>query len=235
MDRPGISVIVAALNEAGTIEDCVRRILAVYPGACEVLVVAGGFDTTADRVEAMAAVHPEVRCIRNPDDRGKGHAIRVGIAHATAPIHAQIDADLQFLPEELPRLADPIRRGEADVVLGTRFTAGSTRLPGSTPLVRTLGNRAVSAFASLLFGQWMTDVQAGMKAWSAEAMRTIAVGSDNYSYEAEIPVKALQRGLRVVEVPVTTDHRCAGATNVRVLAAGLALVRDITAFRLGWK
>ncbi|HOI10118.1 MAG TPA: glycosyltransferase family 2 protein, partial [Myxococcota bacterium] len=145
MPQPGISVIVAALNEAGTIEACVRRIRAVYPDDGEVLVVAGGTDATADRVDAMAAADPRVRCIRNPDDRGKGHAIRVGIAHAAAPIHAQIDADLQFLPEELPRLADPIRRGEADVVLGTRFAPGATRLPGSTPVVRTLGNKAVSA------------------------------------------------------------------------------------------
>ncbi len=235
MDRPEISVIVAALNEADTIEACVRRVLAVYPGTCEVLVVAGGTDATADRVEAMAAGNPAIRCVRNPDDRGKGHAIQVGIAHATAPIHAQIDADLQFLPEELPRLVDPIRRGQADVVLGTRFLAGSTRLPGSTPVVRTMGNKAVSAFASLLFGRRMTDVQAGMKAWGADAMRMIAIRSDNYSYEVEIPAKALLRGLRVVEVPITTDHRQAGATNVRVLAAGLALVRDIAAFRLGWK
>lgn len=235
MPQPGISVIVAALNEAGTIEACVRRIRAVYPDDGEVLVVAGGTDATADRVDAMAAADPRVRCIRNPDDRGKGHAIRVGIAHATAPIHAQIDADLQFLPEELPRLADPIRRGEADVVLGTRFAPGATRLPGSTPVVRTLGNKAVSAFASLLFGRRMTDVQAGMKAWRADAMRAIAIASDNYSYEVEIPAKALLRGLRVAEVPVTTDNRQAGVTNVRVLAAGLALVRDILAFRLGWK
>ncbi len=232
---PAVSIIVATLNEQGTIEECIRRILAVYPEECEVLVVNGGADRTGAIVDAMAVSHPAVRHVRNSGDRGKGHAIRVGIASARSPVHAQIDADLQFLPEELPRVIDPVRNGEADVVLGSRFTSGSVRGPGSTPPVRTLGNKVTSAYASLLFGRRMTDVQAGMKAWSAAAIRRIDLRSDNFSYEVEIAAKGLRRGLRVAEVPITTARREAGRSNVRLVTAGLALLRDISLFRLGVK
>jgi len=231
MSIPRVSVIVAALNEEASIEACVRRILAVFPGDSEILVIAGGTDRTADIVDSMSASAPQVRCIRNPHDRGKGHAIRVGVQHARAPVHAQIDADLQFLPEDLPRLVEPLVLGVADVALGTRFAAGSRRLPGGTPWVRTLGNAAVSGFASVLFGRRLTDVMAGMKAWTAAAMRTIAFESDNYSYEVEIPVRALANSLRVVEVPITTGPRKSGSTNVRVFRAGVVLFRDLVRFR----
>ncbi len=232
---PRYSIIVATLNEEATIESCIRRVLAVYPTECEVLVVNGGTDGTGTVVEAIAAKIPAVRHIRNPDDRGKGQAIRLGVAMARASIQAQIDADLQFLPEELPLVLDPVARGEADVVLGSRFTGGSTRSEGSTPWLRTMGNKAVSAYASLCFGLHMTDVQTGLKAWTAAAMQRIDLRSDNYSYEVEIAAKALMRGLRVREVPITTDARRAGKSNVTVLTAGVALLRDIAMFRLGMK
>jgi glycosyltransferase involved in cell wall biosynthesis len=174
---------------------------------------------------------PGVRYVRNDHDRGKGHAIRVGCAHARAPVTAQIDADLQFLPEELPELVAPIERGEADVTLGTRFAPSSTRRPGSAPLFRSLGNRAASAYASLLFGQRMTDVQAGMKAWTTRAMELIAFESDGYSYEVEIPARALLAGLRVVEVPISTDPRAGGTTKVNVLLDGARLAWDMSRFR----
>jgi dolichol-phosphate mannosyltransferase len=98
-----------------------------------------------------------------------------------------------------------------------------------------MGNRAISAYASLCFGLRMTDVQTGLKAWTASAMRRIDLRSDNYSYEVEIAGKALMRGLRVREVPITTDARRAGKSNVTVVTAGVALLRDIAMFRLGMK
>jgi glycosyltransferase involved in cell wall biosynthesis len=233
--EPQLTVIVAARNEQETIESCIRRTLAVYPQGCELLIVDGGSDGTQKVVEKLAREFPSVRYIRNLNDRGKGHAIRTGIKAARAPVMAQIDADLQFLPEELPQLVAPILEGRADVVLGSRFASDSVRRPGSTPLFRRLGNKFASAYASLLFGQRMTDVQAGMKAWTRMAAELIQFVSDNYSYEVEIPVKALQKGLRVVDVPITTDARQGGRTNVNVVFDGLALLRDITRFRLDRK
>jgi glycosyltransferase involved in cell wall biosynthesis len=235
MQRPDLSVIVATFDEQATIDNCVRQVFAVYPHNCELLVVDGGSDRTGEIVRRLTEEFANLRYIRNENDRGKGHAIRTGIAAARADVMAQIDADLQFLPRELPRLVDPIRQGTADVTLGTRFARHSVRLRGSTPWLRTFGNKTASLYASILFWHRMTDVQAGMKAWSRDAIDKIDLKSDNYSYEVEIPVKALRRGLRVVDVPITTDARQGGETCVHVVWDGLSLLRDITLFRLGLK
>lgn len=231
-DYGTLTVIVAARNEEASIERVIRRVCTAVPGA-EVLVVDGGADATGRVVERLAAELPRVRLIRNQPDHGKGHAIRVGIAHARGEVHAQIDADLQFLPEELPALVAPILEGTADVTLGSRFMAGSRRRRGSTPFFRTLGNRTASAYTSILCGQRITDPQAGMKAWTRAAAERIALECDNYSYEAEIAVKAVTRGLRVVDVPVTTLARAAGETKVHVVRHGLRLLWDLTRFAAG--
>lgn len=232
MTRFEASILVAARDEEATIEACVRGVVAVATGPWEVLVVDGGTDRTGEVVRALARELDGIRHVRNDGDRGKGHAIRRGILEARADVMAQFDADLQFHPEDLPRVLEPIRSGVADVVLGSRFLDGSVREPGSTPLVRRLGNHAVSAYASLVARRRLTDVQAGIKAWTREAAERIDLQSDNYSYEAEIPVKAVRRGLRVIEVPVTTRARLAGRSKVHVARAGLALFRDITRFAM---
>ncbi|HIA18287.1 MAG TPA: glycosyltransferase family 2 protein, partial [Planctomycetaceae bacterium] len=174
-----LSVIVAAFNEQDTIENCVRQIFEVYPQQCELLVVDGGTDDTEGVVKALVGEFPQLRYVRNHDDRGKGHAIRTGIAEARAEVMAQIDADLQFLPSDLPQLVAPIDENRADVTLGTRFATGSVRRPGSTPMFRRWGNKFASFYASLLYWHRMTDVQAGMKAWTRQAAELIDLQSDN--------------------------------------------------------
>jgi len=224
-----VSVIIAAFNEESSIAKVVRRVFLSLPGA-EVLVVHGGTDGTSRVVQSLASELPRLRLVPNLNDRGKGHAIRVGIAHASGEVHAQIDADLQFLPEELPRLVDPILNQDADITLGSRFMPGSVREPGSTPLVRTLGNLTAGFYASLSCRHRITDPQAGIKAWTRAAIQQIGLKSDNYSYEAEIAVKGVFCGTRVLDIPVTTLKRFTGITNVNVLIDGLRLLWDITRF-----
>ena len=227
-----LTILVATFDEEDVIEACVRRVAAVYPDGAEILVVDGGRDRTGEIVRGLEGELP-VRYVRNEGDRGKGHAIRTGCREAKGDVIAQIDADLQFLPEELPRLVAPILEGRADVTLGTRFARGSVRRAGSTPPLRTLGNKLASGYASLLFLHRMTDVQAGMKAWSRAAMeRTGPPRSDDYAYEVEIPARALTAGLRVVDVAITTEARAGGETKVNVVLDGIPLLWAITRFRV---
>lgn len=230
---PELSVLVAAFNEEAAIEACLRRILQVYTSSTEVLVIDGGHDRTGEIVMELCREFPALKYIRNENDRGKGHAMRVGIEAARGKIMAQIDADLQFLPEELPLIVDPIRRSEADVTLGSRFAAGAVRLPGSTPFVRTMGNKITSHYASLMFFHRMTDVLAGMKAWTRDAIDKIGVRCENCSYDAEIPVKAVRCGLRVIDVPITTDARQGGESCINVVTDGMVILRDMTRIRMG--
>jgi len=231
MAQLNLSVLVAAMNEEASIEKCVRRIFAVYPDTCEVLVIDGGNDRTREIVLRLCEEFPQLRYVRNDDDRGKGHATKTGIAAAQADVMVEIDADLQFLPEEIPKLIEPILDGRADVCLGSRFARESTHHDHS--LLRSSGNMVTSLYASILYCHRMTDVLAGMSAWTRNTVESINLVSDNYSYEVEIPVKALRAGLRVADVPVTTVPREGGRSNVRVVRSGLAILRDITLFRLG--
>lgn len=229
---PELSVIVTTLNEEVTIERCLRRILAVFPQQTEILVVDGGRDNTGSIVRQLAESFPAVRYLPNPNDRGKGHAMHVGLAACKGELIAQIDADLQFLPEELPLLLEPLRINRADVVLGTRFAPGAKRLPGSTPPLRTFGNWLTSHYASLLFNCRTTDLLAGMKAWRRTVTERVRLVAENCSYDAELPVKAVRAGFRVIDVPITTDARQGGVSAIHVVRDGARILRDLTWFRL---
>lgn len=228
-----ISILVAVRNEQDNIANCLTRLLQVYPRA-EIIVIDGGTDNTQLIVESFTEREPTVRYIQNLHDRGKGHATRVGIHAARGAIVAQLDADLQFLPEELPNLIEPIAAGRADVTLGSRFATGSSRKRGSQNLRRSFGNRCVSGIASVLFRHRMTDVMAGMKAWRKEVLTYSQLRCDRYSYEVEIPVRALKAGWRVADVPVTTQARTAGSSSVRVFREGMRTIKDIVLLRCGW-
>ena len=230
-----LTVIVTTLNEEAAIEHCLRRIVAVLPDGAEVLVIDGGTDRTGEIVERLSLELPSVRYFRNVGDRGKGHAVHVGLERARGEYLLQIDADLQFLPEEMPVLLAPLQSGRADLVLGSRFLKGARRLPGSTPPLRRLGNWLVSWYATLLFGRRMTDVLAGMKAWKRDVTQQVRLTSENCSYDAELPVKAVAAGFRVVDVPITTDARHGGVSAIRVFRDGRRILTDLTCFRLGWK
>jgi glycosyltransferase involved in cell wall biosynthesis len=227
---PELSVIIACYNEEASIEHCISRVIGVLPGA-EILVVDGGSDSTESLVTRICEQSPEVRYIRNDNDQGKGHAIRVGISKARGNIITQCDADLQFLPEEIPRLLEPISEDRADFVMGSRFAKGSCRRPGSTPPLRTFGNKLVSGFASLTYAHPITDVMAGAKAWRKEVTDSFALTSPTFSYELELIAKSIRKGWRVAEVAVTTDPRTSGESSVHVFEHGMEVLRDIVRFK----
>lgn len=230
MKDPEFSIIVAAFNEEEMICPCLAAVAEIFPSGAEILVVDGGSDGTSRAVAEAARSIPFIHYIRNENDRGKGHAIRTGIAHARGKYHAQLDADLQFSPHDLPRLFQPLQAGEADVVLGSRFRRESGQ-DEEASVFRTLGNCAVSAYMSLLFGHRMTDVLAGIKAWTREAAAIIDLQTDGFSYELEIPAHAIRRGLRVTERPVATRARRAGESKVSEWKEGPRFIRDATRFR----
>jgi len=209
MSRPQTTVIVACRNEAETIERCLTSLVAALPEA-EIVVVDGGHDGTFERASNLAGKWPQIKLVRNVPDWGKGHAVQRGIAAASGRAMAQFDADLQFSAEDLPRLLEPIRAGEADVTLGSRFLSGSDRDAYGSSFSRDTGNRLLSLYVSLLIGRHVTDVTTGIKAWTREAIQRIDFHDLQYSYEAEIVVRAARLGLRLKEVPVSYAGRTAG-------------------------
>ncbi len=222
-----VSVIVSCFNEEKSIERCIRAVAAAMPGA-EIVVVHGGNDRTLEIACALREEFPQTVPVRNENDRGKGHGVKTGSARACGDIMAQFDADLQFFAADLPALVQPLLDGECDVCLGSRFLPASNRAAYQPSLFRDLGNRLLATYLSLLVGTKVTDVTAGVKAWTREAIKRIALRDDCYSYEAEIVLRAGLLGLRLKEVPVSYASRREGASmhagNLAVAKAGAVII-----------
>lgn len=223
-----VSILVPTFNEGKALGDLARRLCVAMPNA-EVWVIDAGDDGAKARVENFPGFHYR----RQEPRRGKGAAIRMGVEQATRPILAQIDSDLQFYPEDLPALISPILAGEVDMVCGSRLMPTSVRQERSIPGARLIGNRAVSAYASLLSLHGFTDILAGIKAWRREVTASFSQDADDFCYEAELPIKAIRHGWRVGDVPVRTDPRRFGRSSVDVVRTGWALLRNIPGYRWG--
>ncbi len=231
---PKVTIIISCFNEEANIEICIRSVASAMPES-EILVVHGGTDRTSEIATRLKTEIPAVRVVRNENDQGKGHAIRKGIECATHDVMAQFDADNQFFATDLPALVDPILEGRADVTLGSRFLPSADRSAYKPSFFRDYGNRTLSAYVGLLCGKKVTDVTAGVKAWTQKAIDAIDLTDDKYSYEAEIVVRAFRLGLRVKDIPVRYSSRSAGesmhSSSLKVIIAGLTIMKNCLSYR----
>jgi glycosyltransferase involved in cell wall biosynthesis len=196
-----VSIVVPAYNEAPTIEHVLRRVADQdLGGEVEVIVVDdGSTDATAVLAEGLGL--PRVRVVRQPHNRGKGAAVRTGIAQTLGGIVVIQDADLEYDPVDIPRLLDPLRRGVADAVYGTRLRGGE---PQRAHLFwHYAGNRFLSLLTNVLFNTTISDMEVGYKAFRGDLIRSLDLRSDDFAFEAEVTAKILRRGVRLYEVPIS--------------------------------
>ncbi|MBS3101216.1 glycosyltransferase family 2 protein [Candidatus Woesearchaeota archaeon] len=219
--RHSLSVIVACYNEEKNIAGTLKRISKAVPYAEIIAVDDGSADNTSEAAKKTGIKN--LRVIRYRQNMGKGYAIRKGVDAAKGAVQAQVDADSQFPPEELPRLIKPILDNNADVVFASRFVKGSTIQKGSLTKMRRLANFVVSGFTSILAGKRFTDVNAGFKAWKTDAIRDIDFRCRHFAYEPEIAIKGIDKGYRFVEVPVNYKGRQKGISNVKLLRDGVII------------
>lgn len=237
--KQSVSIIIACLSEEDTIAECCTRVAATMPHA-EILVIHGGTDNTLNIAQQMAHDNPQIVPIKNENDKGKGHAIQVGISHASHDVMCQWDADLQFAPEDIPTVLKPIFDGEADVVVGSRFMPESDDSHYTFSFFRTVGNWVINAWTSLLCAMRITDVTAGSKAWTRDAITTINFRDLRFVYEIEILMRAHVEGLRIAQVPVSYHNRQGGVSGhgngmkefFSIIRCGIMLLITATRIRL---
>jgi glycosyltransferase involved in cell wall biosynthesis len=198
-----LSVIVPVYNERITVAEVIRRIRAVdVPVDVEVIVVDDGSSDGTDKV-LTALADSTVRVITHPVNKGKGAAIRTGMASARGDLLLIQDADLEYDPEDWPRLLEPILRGKARVVYGSRFTGERMNM---LPL-HWIGNRFLSLVTNLLYSSTMSDMETCYKLFDRQVLEGITIESDKFDFEPEITAKVLRRGFRIYEVPISYAGR----------------------------
>jgi glycosyltransferase involved in cell wall biosynthesis len=194
-----VSFIVPAYDEATTIGGVLERVDALGLDAQIVVVDDGSTDATAAIVEQFAVGRNDVVLLRQRN-RGKGAAIRAAIPHLDGDITVIQDADLEYDPADVPQLIEPIERGVADVVFGSRLSGG--RPQRAYLFWHLVGNRFLSLLTNLLFNTTLSDMETGYKAFRTEVLCSLDLRQDGFGIEPEITAKVCKRKLRVYELPI---------------------------------
>lgn len=199
---PLVSVVMPAFNERPTIEEIVRRVLAVPLRIQLIVVDDGSSDGTRDVLESLQRELGFVLVLQR-ENCGKGAALRAGFPKVTGDIVIVQDADLEYSPEEYPSLIELICSGRADVVYGSRFL-GRHRVFLFT---HYLGNKVLTLMTNVLYNTILTDMETCFKVMRVEVLRSFTLESNGFGIEPEITAKIFKRGYRVYEIPITYDGR----------------------------
>lgn len=194
---PELTVLIPALNEQDTLGEVIERLLAL-PMALQIIVIDDG---STDRTpEILLGFGDKIEVLRNAARGGKGNAIRQALPQAMGTVVIIQDADLEYFPEEIPKLVEPILKGDANVVYGTRFANG---LPKGMALPNKIVNKLLAWSVGLLFFQKLTDEATCYKAFRRDVLEKMHLQCQRFEFCPEVTAKAIRLGERIHEVPIS--------------------------------
>lgn len=205
-----LSIIIPVFNEEKTILSIIKTLLKTKINAdIEIIIVDdGSSDKTRNHLKKQK--NKKLKIIRHDKNKGKGAAVRTGMEKATGEYILIQDADLEYNPKYINSLLAPIKTKKSEVVYGTRLK----RLPNLNKEERTLqflthylGNRFLSLVTSILYGQFITDMETGYKLFPKKALKGMRLNAKGFELEPEITAKLLRRGYKIVEVPINVNPR----------------------------
>ena len=222
-----IAVLIPALNEQQTIAQVVRELRAESPSARIVVFDNASTDETAARARSAGAE------VRFEPRRGKGNVVQSMFRTIDADVYLMVDGDATYPAERMHDLLAPILDGSADMVIGTRLNEGH----GSDfRLLNLLGNVFYVSLLRGLFGVRLTDLLSGYRAFSRRLVKSLPLVGGGFETEAEMTIKAVHRGFRVVEVPVTLVARPEGSkSKIRIAQDGLLILNAMIALFRDYK
>ncbi len=200
-----VSIVIPVYNERLTLREVIARVLAV-PLDMELLCVDdGSTDGSRDILAELQSQHPQIRVFLQPQNMGKGAALRRGIQEATGDFVMIQDADLEYDPAEYPIVLAPLMEDKADVVYGSRFMGG--RPHRVLYFWHSVGNRLLTVACNAVSDLNLTDMETCYKAFRREVIQSIPLEENRFGFEPEVTIKIGRRHLRVYEVGISYAGR----------------------------
>lgn len=213
-----IAVLIPCYNEESTIGDVVQRFREQLPHAQIYVFDNNSTDRTIEEAKAAGAL---IGCERR---QGKGYVVQSMFGRIDADVYVMVDGDGTYPPEQVHYLLAPVLSGEADMVVGSRLHAGSDSQFKSLNL---FGNRFFLSLVNSTFKVEITDMLSGYRAFSRNFVKGVPLFGGGFETETELTIKALERGYRIIEVPVDLKRRPEGSfSKIRIVNTILALLRD---------
>lgn len=198
-----LSVIIPVYNEFESIETILKRVQDTKMAYEIVVVDDGSIDGTRDILKKLNR-KKGIRVILHEKNRGKGAAVRTGMAAATGDVLLIQDADLEYDPRDFPELLKPINEGLADVVYGSRFLGRAHRV---TMFWHMIANKSLTLMTNILYDTILTDMETGYKVFNRKVIEGMIIRANSFNFEPEFTAKVLKRKYRIFEVPITFNPR----------------------------
>jgi len=199
-----LSIIIPVYNEKNTIQEIIRRVRNVKLDEIEKEIIVVD-DASTDGTKEILKLQEDsgLRVVYHSANQGKGASIRTGLKYASGDLIIIQDADLEYDPEDYPKLISPILKKKAQVVYGSRFTGEHRNMF----FWHYLGNRFLSLVTNILYNTTLSDMETCYKLFTREALEGISVKANGFEFEPEITAKILKKGVRIYEVPISYAGR----------------------------
>jgi glycosyltransferase involved in cell wall biosynthesis len=224
-----LSIVIPIYNEKDTLEEILRRVQAT-PYDKEIIAVDDmSVDGTREMLPRLAEQHPNMRVFYHDRNQGKGAALRTGFAQVAGDVVIIQDADLEYDPVDYPALLEPIERGVADVVYGTRLVGG--RPHRVLYFWHYMGNKGVTTLSNMFTNLNLSDMEVGYKVFKAEVLKGITIKSNRFGVEPELTAKVAKGRWRIYEVPISYHGRDYAHGKKITWRDGIAAICHIIRFR----
>ena len=225
-----ISIIIPCYNEINTIEKIIKKIVKEENIEKEIIVIDDfSNDGSREKINEIKDLY-NLRVIENTENKGKGFSIKQGIKEAVGKIILIQDADLEYDPKDYQRLLDPIFKGKADVVYGSRFIGSEQRRVFY--FWHSIGNSLLTTFSNMMSNLNLSDMENCYKIFKSEVIKNIDLKENRFGFEPEITAKIAKKNLRIYEVSVNYYGRKYSEGKKITWKDGFSAIRCIVKYNL---